>query len=77
MTREKRAMLVQEVLAAAPFSMRQLAEESGLSYAMLRGWKIGRRVPLPENLARLADALERRGGDLNKLAEQLRREAGE
>ncbi len=32
--------------------------------------------PTPENLARLADALEKRGGELSRLAARLREAAG-
>ena len=53
----------------------ELAAEVGVSRATLYAWRNGKRNPTPENLARLADALERRGGELSELAAKLR-EAG-
>lgn len=70
-------MVTQDALQALAPSLRQIADDTGFSYATLRAWSSGARTPSPENLARLADALERRGGELSKLAEALRREAGE
>ena len=40
-------------------------------------WSAGHRNPTPENLAALADALERRGGELQALAKELREAAAE
>ena len=53
------------------------ADDAGVSYDTLWAWKVGRRNPSPGNLARLAEALERRGGDLTALAEELRKAAEE
>ena len=68
-------MLVQRVLRDGPFAMRQLAERSGLSYAALRAWASGQRVPQPESLGKLADGLKRQGDELHKLAEEVRKAA--
>ena len=68
-------MIIQRVLSEGPFSMRQLADESSLSYDALRSWAADRRTPQPDNLKRLADAVEKRGARLHELAEQLRRAA--
>jgi transcriptional regulator with XRE-family HTH domain len=68
-------MLIQRVLEEGPFSMRQLAEESGLSYDTVRAWAASRRTPREENLLQLAAALDQRGGNLRKLAAELRKEA--
>lgn len=64
--------VIQRVLQQGPFSMRQLAEEAGLSYDALRSWAADRRTPRAENLDQLAEALERRGERLHELAEELR-----
>ena len=40
-------------------------------------WRAGLRNPTPENLAALADALERRGSELQELAQELREAAAE
>jgi transcriptional regulator with XRE-family HTH domain len=68
--------LIQQVLREAPFSMRQLAEEAGVGYALVRAWRIGRRAPLPETLRDVAGALRKRGARLERLAEELDQEAG-
>jgi transcriptional regulator with XRE-family HTH domain len=68
--------LIQRVLKEAPFSMRQLAEEAGVGYALVRAWRIGRRAPLPETLRDVAAALRKRGDTLARLADELDREAG-
>ena len=68
--------LVQRVLRDGPFSMRQLAEDAGLKYDVLRGWAIGRRIPTAENLSRMADGFERRAQQLRQIADELRQAAG-
>ena len=65
--------MIQKVLEAAPLTIDELAKDAGISRATLYAWRNGKRNPTPENLAALADALERRGGELKELAEQLRR----
>jgi transcriptional regulator with XRE-family HTH domain len=65
--------LIQRVLDDAPFSMRQLAEEAGISYDAVRSWASDRRTPRPENLEHLADALQRRASRLHAIADELRR----
>jgi transcriptional regulator with XRE-family HTH domain len=65
--------LIQRVLDEAPFSMRQLAEEAGISYDAIRSWAADRRTPRPENLMQLAAALERRGSRLHEIADEVRR----
>lgn len=69
--------MIDRALRIVMGNLQELAEESGVSYATLRAWADDRRNPSPENLARLADALERRGGELVELAERLREEVGE
>jgi transcriptional regulator with XRE-family HTH domain len=52
--------------------MRQLAEDAGLSYGVLRAWAMGRRTPTPENLSRIAEGFERRAAKLHDIALELR-----
>ena len=68
-------MMVKTALKNGPFSMRQLADEPGLSYAALRAWAAGVRTPEPESLQKIADGFEHRAEVLKELAEQLRRAA--
>jgi transcriptional regulator with XRE-family HTH domain len=75
--REEILGLVQRVLRDGPFSMRQLAEDAGLSYGVLRAWAMGRRTPTPENLSRIADGFERRAERLHAIIAELRQAAGE
>ncbi len=69
--------LVQRALRDGPFSMRQLADDAGLKYDVLRGWAIGRRTPTAENLSRMADGFEQRAHQLQRIAEELRDAATE
>ena len=64
--------MIQRVLEAAPLSIETLAKEAGVSRGTLYMWMNGKRNPTLENLLALADALGRRGGELQELAEQLR-----
>ncbi|MEO5509921.1 MAG: helix-turn-helix domain-containing protein [Longimicrobiales bacterium] len=64
--------MVREALRDAPFAMRQLAAESGLSYDVLRSWRSGRRHPNKESVRRLAEGLAGRAERLNQLARSLR-----
>ena len=68
--------MLSEALDVAAGSLHEIAEDAGISYDTLWAWKIGRRNPSPKNLAKLADALERRGGELTELAVKLREAAG-
>jgi transcriptional regulator with XRE-family HTH domain len=72
--REQKSLreLIQRVLDEAPFSMRQIAEEAGISYDAIRSWATERRTARPENVAQLASALERRSERLHLLAAELR-----
>ena len=67
------AETVQQVLREAPFAMRQLAEESHLSYDVLRSWRSGRRRANPESARRLAAGLAARAEQLQAFARELRR----
>jgi transcriptional regulator with XRE-family HTH domain len=66
---------VQRILRDGPFSMRQWAEESGLSYAALRAWAAGARVPEPESLQKLAGGLRQRIDSLSAMVAELDRAA--
>lgn len=67
------ADVVRRVLREGPFAMRQLAQDSGLSYDVLRSWRSGRRRPNPESVRKLADGIARRSELLRELARDLRR----
>ena len=71
-TSERVREMIRSVLEAAPLTIDGLAKEAGISRATLYAWMNGKRNPTSENLAALADALERRGGELQGLAKQLR-----
>ena len=64
--------IIRRVLRDAPFAMRQLAGDAGLSYDVLRSWRSGRRRPSRASAQRLAEGLERRGDRLLTLARELR-----
>ena len=73
MTPEKDVQaVIAQALRVTLGNLKELADEVGVSYASIRSWADGRRNPTPENLAALANALERRGGELRELAKQLR-----
>ena len=75
-TSEERSMLAKRALRQVTPSMEAIADEIGVAYSTVRAWNAGHRVPSAENLARLADAIERRGGELQRLADEPRRAAG-
>ena len=77
MTSEPLGETIRRVLRDAPFAMRQLAAEAGLSYDVLRSWRSGRRRPSRSSAQRLPDGLERRGEKLLELSRQLRGAASE
>lgn len=77
MTRERRLELMQRVLEDVPFSMRRLAEEADVGYALVRAWSIGRRAPLPDAMRKVAAVLRQRADRMTALAGELEREAGE
>lgn len=75
MTTEALGETIRRVLRDAPFAMRQLAADAGLSYDVLRSWRSGRRRPSRGSAQRLADGLQRRGEQLLELSRQLREAA--
>jgi len=64
--------MVRRALREAPFALRQLAAESGLSYDVLRSWRSGRRRPSRASIRRLADGLASRTASLDALVGELR-----
>lgn len=70
-------MKAKEALDASGLTRAQIARDSGLNEATIWGWLNGRSAPTPESLLKLADGLDRRGGELHDLAEELRKAAGE
>lgn len=74
---ERTRKMIEQALDGATWSMEEIAAAAGVSVNSLYAWKVGRRSPTPKNLARLADALESRRGELKALAAKLRKAAGE
>ena len=72
---EKARALVRRVVEESGLSQYQLARDSGLSYAALHAWIIGKRAPRPESLLQLAGGLETRAQELRRMAEKVRHEA--
>jgi transcriptional regulator with XRE-family HTH domain len=72
MTADPFGDVIRRVLREAPFAMRQLAADAGLSYDVLRSWRSGRRRASRQSAVRLADGLQRRGERLLELARELR-----
>jgi transcriptional regulator with XRE-family HTH domain len=66
---------IRRVLQEAPFAMRQLAADAGLSYDVLRSWRSGRRRPSRSSALRLAAGLQQRGELLLRLSSELREAA--
>jgi len=56
-------------------TLRDLAREVGVSYASMRAYVRGSRIPGPEVMRRLVKALRGRGAELAKLADELERAA--
>lgn len=71
------AGMLKRAVELASGNLAELAGEVGVSYHTLRAWADGRRNPSPANLLRLADVIERRGGELQEVARQLRAAAGD
>lgn len=64
--------VVRRALHEAPFALRQLAAESGLSYDGLRSWRSGRRRPSRTSIRRLAAGLASRSARMDALVVELR-----
>jgi transcriptional regulator with XRE-family HTH domain len=54
-------------------TLRDLAREVGVSYASMRAYREGARIPSPQVMRRLVTALRKRGAALGTLADDLER----
>lgn len=72
MTRAEIRTEIMAALSDAPFSMRDIADEMGVSYNAVRSWATGRRVPKRINVEQLAVFFEARAGACQELADRLR-----
>ncbi len=61
--------VIQKALATACPSLRDVARAAGVSYAAVRSWKLGTRVPT--STGRLPRVLRKQAGQLLALADQL------
>lgn len=68
--------MLQRVLQGAPFSMRDWANDAGVSYAAFRSWAYGKRVPAPDKVQELAAALRTRAAQLEAFADELEHQDG-
>lgn len=71
------AEMIQRVLDVVAPRVEDVAEDAGLSAHTIWAWAKKRRNPSPESLRKLAAELERRGGKLQELAQELKDAAGE
>ena len=64
-----------EALAAATPTLRHIAARVGVSYASVRAWRTGARIPRPKGGRRLATVLRRQADKLNKMADRVESES--
>ena len=64
-----------EALAAATPTLRHIAARVGVSYASVRAWRTGARIPRPKGGRRLAAVLRRQADKLSKLADRVESES--
>lgn len=64
---------VNDLLDAAAPTLKDLARDSGVSYAAIRSWVTEGRVPRDATLTRLLDAVEHRQEKIDRLVRDLRR----
>ena len=69
--------LVGDLLEGIAGRMEDVAHEAGVSYSALYSWATGRRRPGRRNLERLASLAEQRAGQLDQLADRLRKRVKE
>lgn len=67
--------MIQRVLEEVSPTVEEVADGAGLSAHSLWAWAKERRNPSSESLVKLAEELDRRGGKLNDLADELREAA--
>ncbi len=63
--------LVPDALDTATPSLRDIAKWAGISYALMRAWRLGTRTPTPYRQHKLAQALRKHARRLDKLADRL------
>lgn len=71
--------MLAKLLDVATHTLRDLAQEAGISYFAIRSYRRGAHMPSSDVLRRLAAAMRKRGGALAKAAatfERLAREQG-
>ena len=64
--------LVAQLLNLLAPSLRNVAQRLGVSHNTVRAWKLGRRTPSRENLAKLIEIAEERSAALGDLVRQIR-----
>jgi hypothetical protein len=69
--------MLAKLLDVATHTLRDLADEAGLSYFAIRSYRRAERMPSPAALHRLAAAMRKRGGALAKAAATFERLARE
>ena len=63
--------LVTQLLTLLAPSLRGVAQQHGVSHDTVRAWKLGRRTPSRENLAKLATIAKQHGAALSEIAQQI------
>ncbi len=63
--------LVTHLLTLLAPSLRDVAEQQGVSHDTVRAWKLGRRTPSRENLAKLAAIAKQHSAALSDIAQRL------
>ncbi len=69
--------LLAQLLDVATPTLRDLADEAGVTYFAIRSYKRAERIPPADVLRRLAAAMRKRGGQMAKAAATFERLAGE
>jgi transcriptional regulator with XRE-family HTH domain len=68
--------MVQRILKDSGIVLRQLADDSEVSYSLLRQWAAGHRVPTPDSVRRVALGMRKRIRELEALANEIEGVAG-
>ncbi len=63
--------LVTQLLDLLAPSLRGVAQQHGVSHDTVRAWKLGRRTPSRENLAKLLAIAKQHSAALNDIAQQI------
>ncbi len=63
--------LVTQMLVLLAPSLRGIAQQHGVSHDTVRAWKLGRRTPSRENLAKLAAIAKQHSAALSDVAQQI------